>query len=320
MTPQRMVVCILGALMLCTGVESAAASSYHAGSIRFEFDYKKHSRKAFAKKDHFRRKLGCKVVSAYHNKRAFLARAIRYANGVLRSPDFSMMLRRKRDWRKTRKRSKRIISDLLRRPFTVYVTTFRRERGFPCRTRLADGHTNAFVPDVKRGVGSPSRLLFLSYRYLDKQYRAPNPVQGVRNLAKTLVHEALHARGYSHAGLAPFGPHYNNTVPVYVGCLVMNWSRRSGRLRWAAKNCHLATKRRGTRSRYRWTCHSPRKIARYKNRVLRASLGPASSRGQRNARFGRVRILNVYRSKKVRVMWMRSKRVQTIDICRLTLN
>jgi hypothetical protein len=308
------------ALTVLVGIGGdALAKSHRAGALRFELDFKRHSRKAFLKKDYYRRKLGCNVVSAYHNKRAFLVRAIRYANAVLRNPDFARMLGKKRYWAKTRHRSKRITADLLRKPFTVYVTTFRRDRQHPCRSRLADGHTNAFVPDVRRGRGSPSRLLFISYDYLAKQYQAPSPIRGVRNLAKTLIHEALHARGYSHAGLKAFGKAYNNTVPVYIGCLVMNWSRRSGRLRWAEKNCHLATKARRSRSLYRWTCHSPRTVARYKNRILRASLGPAASRGKRNARFGRVRVLNVYKSKHVRVQWTRTKRIETIDICRLTL-
>ncbi|GMV38539.1 MAG: hypothetical protein AMXMBFR64_02550 [Myxococcales bacterium] len=67
--------------------------------------------------------------------------------------------------------------------------------------------------------------------------RAPLLAPGQEvSLSRTLIHEALHVLGYTHpdATVDLGGVTYNNSVPVYVGCILQRWPD----LVAARRDCH----------------------------------------------------------------------------------
>lgn len=154
----------------------------------------------------------CLVQKMASPKRAFFADAVRHINSVLGDPKFVSMVKAKRDWFDSRDSGAKILSAAMRGE-TVNVFIYEREDGYPCSgTDVADGHTNAFTPRVG------ADMLFVYDPYLEKQMRERDH----RELARTVIHEGMHALGYSHN--AKVGTkQYNNSVPVYVGCLVERW-------------------------------------------------------------------------------------------------
>lgn|GEM_PF-6703820 len=288
----------------------AAHAQYDAGSIHFELRSLRHSAAAIAQKNEYRRVRGCRVMPIRRARHALLRRAIAHANHVLTDRRFRRRVRR---WRSTAK-ADALLRRLLRTPITVYVTAFRRDATHPCRTRLVDGHTNAFVPAVKPGRTSRTHLLFVSRDYLDKQYFAPDPQKGVRNLARTLIHETLHIMGYSHAGQIPFSARYNRSVPVYLGCVVMNWRATN---RWLVRNCHKASKHRTRPSPYRWLCYTRKSLRRRIGQRVSVTLKPnlATGRGRR----GPAILLRVHPDDTVTIRWQRSGRTERVGKCRLVV-
>lgn len=294
-------------------IPGAAHAQYKAGSIHFELRSLRYSAAAIAKKNHYRHVRGCQVMPIRRARRALLRRAVAHADRVLRDRRFRQ---RVRWWRSTTggTGADELLRRLLRTPITIYVTAFRRSGRHPCRTRLVDGHTNAFVPDVKPGRTSRTHLLFLARDYLDKQYFAPDPNKGVRNLARTLIHETLHIMGYSHAGRIPFSARYNRAVPVYLGCVVMNWRATN---RWLVHNCHKASKRRAQRSPYRWLCYTRKSLRRHLGQRVNVTVKPnlATGRGRRRPAI----LLRVHTDDTATVRWQRSGRTERVGKCRLVV-
>lgn len=102
-------------------------------------------------------------------------------------------------------------------PLHVGVFSYGQTEGNPCRTPLADGATNAYTM-----LGASAILLFRPYlSEASAAVRAGHP----EGLARTLVHETLHVLGYTHPDgpLEIGGVVYNNTVPVYLACVVEAW-------------------------------------------------------------------------------------------------
>ncbi len=293
------------------------APSLRAGALAYELDHAKFSRPAAAKRRHYASVLGCKITEIRGAQRVFLARAVRFANTVLTSDAFGETLSRKNNWRKAYHTSDEILTQL-RVPhdaFTIYVTAYKRDEKHPCRTSMADGDTNAFVSDVVPGRVSKSRLLFLSSDYVARMWQSPAPTFAIRALAKTLVHEALHVRGYSHAGLKTFSIPYNNTVPVYVGCMVMNSATTDAGRLWQRMNCHRASRARKKRSPYKWRCLKAERFGRHTGRVIRVAMGVNA--GTRRQTWRRARVVDVINRDVVRVRWASNGYVEAIDVCRV---
>ncbi len=283
--------------------------------MHFELDAAKHSPEAISKKEHFRRQLHCKVVPIRRDRRRFVDKAIAHARSVLNDKLFQMIVYYRRMWVGTTHGSRQILRNLTKRQLTVHVTAFRRDARHPCKTHFADGHTNAFVPDVRRGKRSKTRLLFLSERYVDEQYFAPEPGKGVRNLARTLIHEALHIMGYSHAGEVAFSKRYNRTVPVYMGCMVMNWGKLTRS--WANKNCHRATGFRPSRSPFRWLCYTNRSLRRHVGRKLWVTTAPdrTTNASRRRAAI----LLRVHEDNTVTIRWRAGGQRKRVSKCRVVM-
>jgi hypothetical protein len=115
----------------------------------------------------------------------------------------------------------------------INLFMYERDGDHPCRgSELVDGHTNAFTPMPGDG---DVHLLFLYEPYVV----AAMKLNAVRDVARTLIHESLHSMGYSHAGLAVGEVAYNNTVPLYIACLVEHWGGPAHQV-WIEDNCHKA--------------------------------------------------------------------------------
>lgn len=292
----------------------AARAQYSAGSIRFELRGLRHSAVAIAKKNYFRRNRGCRVVPIRASRRAFFQHAVAHAHRVLTDKRFGRHVRWWRASVDNPTSADGLVRKLTRTPLTIYVTAFRRDHKHPCRTRFADGHTNAFVPDVKQGAVSHSRLLFLAQAYVDEQYYAPDPQKGVRNLARTLIHEALHIMGYSHARRILFSARYNRSVPVYLGCVVMNWDRSN---RWLQRYCHKATGLRKRRSPYRWMCYTNRSLRQHVGRKVDVTVAPNPKHDRGNRRPAT--LVRVHEDDTVTVRWQQPPRNERVGKCRLVM-
>jgi|GEM_PF-1987046 len=191
-----------------------------AGSLYFSFDsIRANAKVRKVKKEYFYRKR-CRVVGLYHGNAAFFRRAAGHVHRVLSSRSFAKVMHKHhkyyRRWERYRGNTSSILYKLQRRRWKVVVNVFERTRRFPCYDNKADGHTNAFA---RLGTG----FLIISKAYLKRESR--KGFQGVRNMAKTVIHESLHTLGFSHRGLRAWGKKYNNAVPAYVGCVVRYWPK-----------------------------------------------------------------------------------------------
>ncbi len=186
-----------------------------AGRLWFSFD----SIRGAGKKErkykifYFHRKR-CRVVGIYGPDAAFFRRATLHAHRVFRDPFFRLLLLQKRDWQLMKGKTRDLVRILTQKRTKIIVNTFRRDAEFPCHTDGLDDHTNAFAP-------TNAHILFLSKQYM-RSLRV-NGLIGIRQLARTIIHESLHTFGYSHRRLIPGSVSYNNTVPVFVACMVMHW-------------------------------------------------------------------------------------------------
>lgn len=156
----------------------------------------------------------CRVVGIYGRDAAFFRQAALHTHRVFRDPFFRLLLLQKRDWQLMKGKTRGLVRILTQKRAKIIANTFRRDAEFPCQTDGLDDHTNAFAP-------LDAHILFLSKSYL-RSLQA-NGLIGVRQLARTIVHESLHTFGYSHRRLIPGSVAYNNTVPVFVACMVMHW-------------------------------------------------------------------------------------------------
>jgi len=307
--------CVVVACLAVASLPASAVAQSKIGSVRFELDHGKHTPSATKQREHFRRTLKCKVVPIRGTQRALVRRAIAHANRVVNGPAFRALIIEHAKWVASTDTARTILHNLTYRQLTVHVSAFRRDKQHPCKTHFADGHTNAFVPDVRLGKLSKARLLFLSERYLQEQYLAPRPRRGVRKLARTLVHEALHVMGYSHAGQVPFSGRYNRTVPVYLGCLVMNL--RGPHIKWVRNNCRRATGLRKTRSPYRWLCYSNLSLRQHLRKRVRIAMPPDAKTNA--ARSHPAILLQVHEDHTVTVRWRNGGQIKRVNKCRLIM-
>lgn len=84
-------------------------------------------------------------------------------------------------------------------------------------------------------AGSAEALTVMGTRAIVLRAPLLAPGQEV-SLSRTVIHEALHVLGYTHpdATVDLGGVAYNNSVPVYVGCVVQRWPDLAA----ARKDCH----------------------------------------------------------------------------------
>ncbi len=194
----------------------------YAGSLRFSFNsIQANAAVRRVKTKYFHRKR-CRVVGLYGRSAQKFRSAAARINRVISSRGFSnamhMHHRYYRRWERYNGSTKKILYHIQRRRWKVVVNSFARTRKYPCRADVANGHTNAFA---NLGVG----FLLISKNYLNRA--------NVRDLARTVIHEAMHTLGYSHRGLPAWRKRYNNTVPPFVGCLVKYWNNAAYRSRSA---------------------------------------------------------------------------------------
>jgi hypothetical protein len=192
-----------------------------AGAITFSFNSLTNTtadvRKAKVRYFHQQR---CRVVGIYNQNAVFFRQAAAHIHSVITSRSFANAMHLKSKyyprWERTNHNTATILGNLVKRPRRIVVNTFERTPQFPCPGDAANGHTNGFA---QLNVG----ILFLFRNYLITKRQ--QGASGLRELARTIIHEALHTMGYSHRQLSPGSQGYNNTVPVYVACLVQHWPR-----------------------------------------------------------------------------------------------
>jgi hypothetical protein len=179
----------------------------------------------------------CAVLKINSSDRAFFAQAAAHADAAIRSATFASILRSKKSFEKSSQSGAQVLSAITGTGRKINVFSYRRDATHPCNQfDLADGHTNAFTPVPKTGDVA---MLFLFDPYLMTQQRQ----RDYRELARTIVHEALHAMGYGHTGIKAWTDPYMNTVPAYVGCVVQHWSPSPASIAWIKGNCHKAPSR-----------------------------------------------------------------------------
>lgn len=176
----------------------------------------------------------CAVLKINASDRAFFAQAAAHADAAIRSASFADIIRSKKDYRQTSRTGAQILAHIVRTGRKINVFSYRRDATHPCnKFDLADGHTNAFTPVPKTGDVA---MLFLFDPYLTTQQKQ----RDYREMARTIVHEALHSMGYDHAGIKAWTGPYMSTVPAYVGCVVQHWSPSPASIAWIKGNCHKA--------------------------------------------------------------------------------
>ncbi|MCB9643908.1 MAG: hypothetical protein H6728_12605 [Myxococcales bacterium] len=191
-----------------------------AGALWFSFDSIRNAGTKERKyKIYYFHQKKCHVVGFYGLHAEVFRKAVKHLHRVLRDPFFRLLVLQKRDWQMMKGRSRTLVRKLLYKRTKIIANTFHRKANFPCQTNGLDEHTNAFAP-------LNVRILFISKSYLTEQHRRGR--LGVRILAKTILHETLHTLGYSHRRLIAGSVSYNNTVPVFIGCMAMNWPPRRG--------------------------------------------------------------------------------------------
>jgi hypothetical protein len=212
---------LLCGFLLTPTLVFARGKAVRAGGLLFSFDsiYGANARQRQVKRYYFYNRR-CKVVGLYGLTRETFSKSVRHLKRVLSDRYFRKLLLGKRRWFQTNHTSRQILQKLLKEKNKVIVNSFRRDKGFPCKTNKADGHVNGFA---QRGV----RILFLYKPYIREQGELGE--WGIRNLARTVLHETMHTLGYSHAALKVGSVAYNNSVPVYLGCLANYWPRRLSR-------------------------------------------------------------------------------------------
>ena len=175
----------------------------------------------------------CALRKMGAEKSAFFVRVAAEADRIIKSPAFASRVKAKRDWQLTSDSGAQIMERLRWTGVQVNVFMYARDADHPCEVKdLIDGHTNAFTPMTGDG---DVHLLFLYEPY----FAAAMKLNDVPEVARTIVHESLHSMGYSHAGTEVGSERYNNTVPLYIGCMIEHWG---GKLRqdWVDLNCHKA--------------------------------------------------------------------------------
>lgn len=181
------------------------------------------------------RRQRCEVRKLDDAEAAFFRRSTAYAAGVLSSPELGAMMEERTRWELTPDSGAQIMARLRGSGAEISVFVVDRDAGHPCQAEeLVDGSTHAFTP--MSAEGQP-HLLFLYEGYLASAMKSVD----VRGLARTLVHEALHSLGYSHAGLPLGSARYSGSVPVYVGCAVEHWGGPAEQA-WIKDNCPRASK------------------------------------------------------------------------------
>lgn len=278
-----------------------------AGSLYFTFDALNEASPAEkARRDKYFYQYKCKVTGLVGPEEELFKKAISHIDWVLMHPNFQTILGRKKFWMGTKAKSDRVLYQLRHKNDRVIVNLFGQNEDYPCKTDKASGHTNAFASPP----GTAERILFIFEDYLQEQMYAPEPIKGIRTLARTIIHESLHTLGYSHFNpqthrTYPLGSvAYNNTVPVYVGCLTMNWGHTLLEQERVRQNCELADHKRQS-SAYDWHC--PGIDSFRKGEQVRFKLNQGWARGV---------ILNRYKDRTVDLQSDRSV-FENVSVCRL---
>ena len=190
----------------------------------------------------------CRVTAlSAIEQEAFRAAASHVAD-VLRDASVRKLIQGKRDWVVPRgarwirdaAAGLRALEKLTAGALAVGVLGYGRGPDLPCDTPVGSERIHAFA-----AVGSAAILVHRAW--LDRQANAPDSASGRRQLARTLVHETMHAPGYEHPETVG-DIAYNNTIPAFFGCLVLTWPDPV-----AAAACALPDSAR-PRSRFEWDC------------------------------------------------------------------
>lgn len=175
----------------------------------------------------------CAVRKMGAEKSAFFVRVAAHADSAIKSPAFSEMVKARTTWQLTTDSGAQIMERLRWTGVQINVVMYARDGDHPCRDKeVIDGHTNAFTPMPD---SSDVHLLFLYEPY----FLAAMKGNDVREMARTIVHESLHSMGYSHAGVEVGSERYNNTVPLYLGCMIEHWGGKANQ-DWININCPRA--------------------------------------------------------------------------------
>lgn len=179
------------------------------------------------------RRRRCAIRKLDEEQAEFFQKSTAYAESVLASPELGALMRDRTSWELTPHTGAQIMEKLRGRGAEINVFLVDWDDEHPCWAReLVDGRTNAFTPMSREAT---PHLLFLYEPYLDGSMERND----VRGLARTLVHEALHALGYSHEGLEVGSARYNASVPAYVGCVIEHWGGPREQA-WIKDNCYKA--------------------------------------------------------------------------------
>ena len=116
-------------------------------------------------------------------------------------------------------------------------------------------------------------------------------------------------------GEVAFSSRYNSTVPVYLGCLVMNLS--GPHTTWVRDNCHRATGLRRSRSPYRWLCYANHSLREYIGKPLRVTTSPHPVTGA--ARLQPANLLAVHEDDTVTIRWRNGGQTKRVNKCRIVM-
>ena len=173
---------------------------------------------------------GCHVGPLSGARLRLFSEALELARAALADPTFSQVVGDKRDWRVGGATGWSIDPEaggrLLERigssaeNTVVAVLGYGRDATHRCATPLGDEGIHAYA---RLGEG----VLVFREDYLDALVGAED---GPRRLAATLFHELVHALGGEHPNAIEDigGVVYQNTVPVYLGCVVRAWPDADG--------------------------------------------------------------------------------------------
>ena len=170
---------------------------------------------------------GCRVMTPSAGVREVLAGATARVAEALADARVSALLTHKADWMTpvdgafvaNADRGAALLAGFgaLAGARTVSVFTFEDSAEHPCRGPVA-ANVNAFTP-----IGAP--VIVFRKSYLEGLAAASDREAASRRLTRTLAHELAHVLGYVHHDEAAFigTSSYNNTVPVYLGCVAASW-------------------------------------------------------------------------------------------------
>jgi hypothetical protein len=175
----------------------------------------------------------CAVRQMGVTKSAFFVRVAARVDRALRHPAFAAILKARAAFPLTPDSGAQIMDRLRWTGVPIDVFMYERDGTHPCHdSELVDGHTNAFTPMPS---ASEAHLLFLYEPYVVAAMKEG----ALAELGRTIVHEALHSLGYSHARLEVGSEAYNSSVPLYVGCMIEHWGGKESQ-DWIERNCHQA--------------------------------------------------------------------------------